>query len=314
MKVTLLVIIVLCLSCKIQAQTSLYIRGSGSNYNANRVVKLGGNYLVNGTGRGLCLTIIDAYTHFHVSSTVYDTYGNTTASNDLAYALNGLKRSQIGILTSFDAWENNVTSSLQEAARRLGLYKLGGGLTSGARRPYAAIFRGSGTSPTNTLPNHIAYEVMQSKQSDSERAVIGTWLIEDAFIGNNLTNGLISADSELVGSSLLVDHLGNVGIGTNSPDSKLTVKGNIHAEEVKVDLSVPGPDYVFKEDYDLKSLEEVQNYIKEHGHLPNIPSAKEMETNGIQLGEMNMKLLEKIEELTLYILEQEKRIKKLEQK
>ncbi|WP_072883091.1 tail fiber protein [Flagellimonas taeanensis] len=155
---------------------------------------------------------------------------------------------------------------------------------------------------------------MQSKQSDSERAVIGTWLIEDAFIGNNLTNGLISADSELVGSSLLVDHLGNVGIGTNSPDSKLTVKGNIHAEEVKVDLSVPGPDYVFKEDYDLKSLEEVQNYIKEHGHLPNIPSAKEMETNGIQLGEMNMKLLEKIEELTLYILEQEKRIKKLEQK
>ncbi|MGX1931320.1 hypothetical protein [Flagellimonas sp. 2504JD4-2] len=100
----------------------------------------------------------------------------------------------------------------------------------------------------------------------------------------------------------------NVGIGTTSPDSKLTVKGKIHAEEVKVDLLVPGPDYVFKEDYDLKSLEEVQNYIKEHGHLPNIPSAVEMEANGIQLGEMNMKLLEKIEELTLYALEQQERI------
>ncbi|MEC7264909.1 MAG: hypothetical protein VXW38_14315 [Bacteroidota bacterium] len=96
---------------------------------------------------------------------------------------------------------------------------------------------------------------------------------------------------------------GNVGIGTTSPDSKLAVKGKIHAEEVKVDLSVPGPDYVFKEGYDLKSLGEVQNYIKEHGHLPNIPSANEMEENGIQLGEMNMKLLEKIEELTLYVLE-----------
>nr|WP_299073826.1 tail fiber protein [uncultured Allomuricauda sp.] len=107
---------------------------------------------------------------------------------------------------------------------------------------------------------------------------------------------------------------GNVGIGTTSPDSKLTVKGDIHAEEVKVDLSVPGPDYVFKKDYDLKPLEEVQNYIKAHGHLPNIPSAPEMEKNGIQLGEMNMKLLEKIEELTLYVIELKKEnelIKKL---
>jgi len=105
---------------------------------------------------------------------------------------------------------------------------------------------------------------------------------------------------------------GRVGIGTTTPDAKLTVKGNIHAEEVKVDLNVPGPDYVFKEGYDLKSLEEVQDYIKTHGHLPNIPSAQEMEENGIQLGELNMKLLEKIEELTLYTLRQEKDIKILE--
>ncbi|MEK6152013.1 hypothetical protein WIW50_02070 [Flavobacteriaceae bacterium 3-367] len=104
---------------------------------------------------------------------------------------------------------------------------------------------------------------------------------------------------------------GRIGIGTSAPDSKLTVKGKIHAEEVKVDLSVPGPDYVFKDDYDLRTLEETQQYIKEHGHLPNIPSAEEMEENGMELGLMNMKLLEKIEELTLYLLQQDKIIKQL---
>jgi len=106
-------------------------------------------------------------------------------------------------------------------------------------------------------------------------------------------------------------HSGFVGIGTSSPDMKLTVKGKIHAEEVKVDLSVPGPDYVFKEDYPLRSLPEVQNYIQQHGHLPNIPPAREMETNGIYLSEMNMKLLEKIEELTLYSIQLLEKVNRL---
>ncbi|MEO9511653.1 MAG: hypothetical protein ABJN84_04290 [Flavobacteriaceae bacterium] len=66
--------------------------------------------------------------------------------------------------------------------------------------------------------------------------------------------------------------------------------------------------------YDPKPLEEVQNHIKEHGHLPNIPSAKEMEENGIQLGEMNMKFLGKIEELTLYVIQQQKEIESLKTK
>ena len=103
---------------------------------------------------------------------------------------------------------------------------------------------------------------------------------------------------------------GNIGIGTKSPDAKLTVKGKIHAEEVKIDLSVPAPDYVFKEGYKLMSLEDIQQFIKEHGHLPNIPSAKDMEENGVELGVMNMKLLEKIEELTLFILNQQREIEK----
>ncbi|RZS90543.1 tail fiber protein [Aquimarina brevivitae] len=113
-------------------------------------------------------------------------------------------------------------------------------------------------------------------------------------------------------SDVVIDSNGNVGIGTNSPDTKLTVKGNIHAEEVKIDLSVPGPDYVFTKDYDLLSIEEVKQHIADKGHLPNIPSAIEMEANGVELGVMNMKLLEKIEELTLYTIAQEEKLNELD--
>jgi len=104
----------------------------------------------------------------------------------------------------------------------------------------------------------------------------------------------------------------NIGIGTTRPDMKLTVKGNIHAEEVKIDLNIPAPDYVFKSDYKLRSIEEVESFIKEHSHLPEIPSAKEFAKNGIMQAEMDMNLLKKIEELTLYTIEQEKKIKALE--
>ncbi|MHC0446386.1 hypothetical protein ACWA1F_13330 [Flavobacterium sp. 3-218] len=114
---------------------------------------------------------------------------------------------------------------------------------------------------------------------------------------------------------------GNVGIGTENPDAKLAVNGNIHSKEVKVDLTVLAPDYVFENDYQLKTLGEVESYISENKHLPEIPSAKEFEKNGINVSEMNMALLKKIEELTLYMIEMKKentemknRIEKIEKK
>jgi len=107
-----------------------------------------------------------------------------------------------------------------------------------------------------------------------------------------------------------------VAVGTASVPTgyKMAIDGKLITEEVKVQVSGNWPDYVFKEDYPLLSLEEIQKHIQEKGHLPNMPSAKEVEANGVELGEMNKLLLEKIEELTLYILEQQKEINKLKAK
>ena len=104
---------------------------------------------------------------------------------------------------------------------------------------------------------------------------------------------------------------GNFGIGTSNPDQKLTVKGKIHAEEIIVDLNIPHPDYVFSKDYELRTLEEVESHIKIKGHLEGIPNSKDVKKNGLSLGELNTKLLEKIEELTLYMIEQNKKTDKL---
>lgn len=99
---------------------------------------------------------------------------------------------------------------------------------------------------------------------------------------------------------------GNVGIGTTDPGIfKLAVNGTIKAKEVKVSIQ-NWADFVFENGYRLPSLMTVETFIKENKHLPEIPSEKEVLQNGINLGEMNVKLLQKIEELTLYIIEEKK--------
>ena len=116
-----------------------------------------------------------------------------------------------------------------------------------------------------------------------------------------------------VTNAMSINETGSIGIGTeNVPTNyKLAVNGRIISEELKVQLKTDWPDYVFKNDYKLPTLKDVAKHIKEKGHLKDVPSAKEVKENGILLGEMNAKLLQKIEELTLYTLEQEEKLKKM---
>lgn len=145
----------------------------------------------------------------------------------------------------------------------------------------------------------------------------GSW-VALSQTGNDLTinklNPMTNDWSLYVGNTQLTDggiiaikatQNGDIGIGTATPNAKLAVNGNIRAKEIKVENN-NWPDYVFIKDYQLPTLQETEKHIKEKGHLPGIPSAEEVKANGIDLGEMNAKLLQKIEELTLHLIKMEK--------
>ncbi|PXX95168.1 hypothetical protein DF185_22580 [Marinifilum breve] len=103
------------------------------------------------------------------------------------------------------------------------------------------------------------------------------------------------------------DHRGHLGILKKASNYPLDVEGAIRATEIKVE-STGGADFVFEDDYQLKDLSEVEKFITTNKHLPDIPSAKQMEENGVGLAEMNMLLLQKVEELTLYTIALEKKL------
>ena len=147
---------------------------------------------------------------------------------------------------------------------------------------------------------------LQMGKSDSKFVVGG---YGDYGVGHKF---VVKDGSALIDGNILTNS--NVGIGSNNftdgtDTYRLSVKGAVRADRVRVYTT--WADYVFNKNYHLPSLEDVEQHIKDNGHLKDIPSAKEVEANGIELGEMNKLLLQKIEELTLYMIETNKEIIKL---
>lgn len=150
--------------------------------------------------------------------------------------------------------------------------------------------------------------------------VVNGAVYADAFYKNDGTP--IGGSGESLWSSQgasVINYSGKVIVGTDSysPDENtefnLFVDNGIITEKVKVSAAGQWPDYVFEEGYDLPEISELEKHIKEHKHLPNVPSAEEIEEEGIDMAEMDARLLEKIEELTLYLIEQDKKMKLLEE-
>lgn len=123
---------------------------------------------------------------------------------------------------------------------------------------------------------------------------------------NNTTMYFSTALANTVTDRMIIDPRGNIGIGTsNTQGYKLAVNGDVIATSIKVKPYANWPDYVFDGSYQMLSLSEVKAYIDKHKHLPEIPSAKQVAKNGIDLGEMNMLLVKKVEELTRYLIAQD---------
>lgn len=116
--------------------------------------------------------------------------------------------------------------------------------------------------------------------------------------------------------NILLNNNGGVSIGaTTIPTGyKLAVDGSVICEELVVEMSEDWPDYVFNDDYNLKPLSELEKFIKKNGHLPGVKTAKEIQENGLSVGEMNKQLMEKVEELTLYIIQLNKEVDALKNK
>jgi hypothetical protein len=225
-------------------------------------------------------------------------------------------------------WRNNKTAgSVGDFDELMHLSKYGS-LAIGNRSPKAKLHVTSSRIQLNNTSAHYATFLVEAT-SDSRRvtegAALGFVVPANSDGGNPWQQGRIIVTPENThnrnakgkmylqtrgwnasewtwNNNLVLNSDGNVGIGETNPSKKLVVNGVIGATEVKVSTT-PNSDYVFEPDYDLKPLQEVDQFIQQNKHLPDIPSAEEFKENGVGLGEMDDMLLRKVEELTLYVIE-----------
>jgi hypothetical protein len=206
------------------------------------------------------------------------------------------------IRAGLDNNTNYSSLTMQGNPLILNPYGSGQNVGIGTTSPFAKL-----TIPNASAPNggYLGFDV--ATNGASRRWWISPDIISFGDFGIQTESTKGNANSDL--TRFYINPSGKVGIGTISPDEKLTVKGNILAAEVRVEEYSTIPDYVFGPDYKLTSLEELKAYVDQNHHLPEIPSAKEIEKDGLKLGDMSLKLLKTIEELTLHVIELNNQVK-----
>jgi hypothetical protein len=221
---------------------------------------------------------------------------------------------RIGVNTDYSWIQSHGSRPLyvNELGNNTILNLLGGNVGIGTPSPSHALTISTNAQEVLKLnsPSHAILDVnsgagfnsyVKFKNNETDR-----WDVTSETTGNFRIYNYATAQP---GTRMMITPDGNVGIGTTTPGSfKLAVNGKIWSQEVNVAMTNPGPDYVFEKNYNLLPLSQLESYINQNKHLPEVPSSKEMEENGLNLKEMNLILLKKVEELTLHLIEQNKKL------
>jgi hypothetical protein len=191
------------------------------------------------------------------------------------------------------------------------IYYNGGNVGIGTTSP-GGLLHIAGSVGTNGLVLDNGVQIRQKNASGTITNVLTRWSDNVIYLDN--PDGAINIRPGPSGaSSVFLTATGNVGIGTTNPQYLLSVKGQIGAKDVIV-TNTGWSDYVFQPGYRLRPLREVDAYIHANHHLPDIPSAAEVQEKGVSMGDMQSKLLAKIEELTLHMIQQDKENRNLRER
>jgi hypothetical protein len=311
-------------SSKYGIYTTLSDAGTSSRYglystvtaaagNANTAYGLRSLVTHNGTG-----SIYGVYSSVAGSGTGarYGIYSSASGSSN--YAFYGLGRAYIS--DKLGVGVTNPVGKIHASDVEVDLASGGSlilGTTTSTNMAFDAneiMVRNNGASGVLYLnPLGSAVVINNSGAADASLSTDGALRLGETSSANMVLDGNeIMARNNGAASSLYLNRDGgNIYIGTGSGSEKLNVCGGIQAEEVRV--SSGWCDYVFEKDYDLMSLEELEFFVQEKKHLPNIPPASEIQANGLPLADATTRMMEKVEELTLYVLQLNHRLKEVEQ-
>ncbi|MGA6119310.1 hypothetical protein [Sphingobacterium anhuiense] len=229
------------------------------------------------------------------------TVGTIVARRGGTTALDRLNVANINSSSAYNAIYANLTSSDEASTWKLKTCKYNGKKYLALDIPYLGAFHASGfqfvgwSKSTGAALEFLVYDISGVAQNTSILTDIS-----DYEPSRHITNHVSSFNV-----------LGKVGIGTIEPKEALSVNGNIRAHQIKVESTASTwPDYVFKDDYQIPSLVETAKFIKENGHLPEVPKAETVGKEGYSLNEMDKTLLKKIEEITLHLIQKDKEVTK----